>query len=525
MSSHSLTELRDYARSAIKNIIPLDDQSIDEMIQYTLANFKSREAMSNHFLDILGPSDLTFQFVTKFTDMVFGSPSFKPEPVKSISTSVLTPVLKPAEKPASTPIVSKPKSSGIRLVKTKLTNDTGKNNRGRMANNSKKGSTTSEMFDLKPKTVEVQKAKSKEVKKKLDSIEDLDEVLLQLELNENSNSGDIKVCNCNATRHPLFEMYPNCLNCGKIICEREGLQPCSFCGKSLISEDDMQQMKEVITRRKEELEIDTKAGNSKSDTPKLKRKNVMKITLNTPGQNNFKVQEQFYKKLAETEKQKQEIEEQKKEEQKLVEQTKKELDYYKSIHKKDEDLIKAEERLATLLNFQDNGAERTKIIDNASDFDIPSSGGSLWASPIERVLQFKRQQKQQKKMQDADLRRSGRGETMIDVEIQNGKVVFTDKSDEPAFDKDISDDEEIAALQKQANEEKLAQFHKDVQNVYDFDSFDKSLFKPIYKSTEVSNSIDTSMKDIIAELPELGKVVQLGDAETQESQIFNMIGV
>lgn len=521
MSSHSLSQIKQFARNEIKNIIPLDDESIDEMVQYTLSNFKSREDMSNHFLDILGPSDLTFQFISKFSDMLFGSTAIEKKQTEPLvkNTSKTTP------KPAASKLVSiKPKTSGIRLVKTKPLAAADKS-KGRMANNTKGGTTTSEMFDLKPKTVEIQKARNKEVKKKLDSINDLDEVLMQLELNDTSNAGDIRVCNCNATKHPLFEMYPNCLNCGKIICEKEGLQPCSFCGESLITDDDRQQMMEVITRRKEELEADAKAASGKPEASKPKKKNVMKITLNTPGQNNFKVQEQFYKKLAETEKQKQEIEERKKEEEKLVEQTKKELDYYKSVHKKDEELIKAEERLAMLLNFQDNGAERTKIIDNASDFDLPTNGGSLWASPIERVLQFKRQQKQRSKMEEVELKRGGRGQTVMNVEIQNGEVLFTETPDDLNLDDNLSDDEEIKELQKQANEEKLAQFHKEVQNVYDFDAFNKTLFKPVYKSTAIETETNNGDTNMIAELPELGTIVQLGDAESQEEQLINMIGI
>lgn len=519
MSSASLSQIKQFARNEIKNIFPLDDESIDEMISYTLGNFKSREAMSNHFLDILGPSDLTFQFISRFTDMIF-DPKESEKHLETKSTASSS----PSPKSETKKVTNKPKTAGIRLVKTKPVIPADMN-KGRLSSNSKNGTTTSEMFDLKPKTVEMQRLKNKEVKKRLESINDLDEVLMQLELNDNNISNDIRICNCNATKHPLFEMYPNCLNCGKIICEREGLQPCSFCGISLISEYDRQQMMEVINQRKEELEDNAKAVSAKPSTPKSRKKNVMKITLNTPGQNNFKVQEQFYQKLAETEKQRQELEEQKKEEQKLVEQTKKDLDFYKSVHKKDEELIKAEERLAMLLNFQDNGTERTKIIDNASDFDLPTNAGSLWASPIERVLQFKRQQKQRSKMENADLRRSGRGETVLNVEIKDGEIHYTEKPNDLTLDDNLSDDEEIKKLQKQANEEKIAQFNKEVETVYDFDNFNRTLFKPIYKNTETTAVLITPADDLITNLPELGTIVQLGDAETQEEQLINMIGV
>lgn len=529
--SFSLTQIKKFAQNSIKNIIPLDDESIDEMIKYTLSNFKSREAISDHLLDILGPSDEAFKFASTFCDMLFGTANnAKPQTVDKTITAIpdfAKPQVKPTIK-SNKQISNKQKTSGIRLVKSVPVSMLDKNSKGRMANNSSKGSTTSEMFDMKPRNVETQKIKNKEVKKKLDSIKDLDDVLLQLELadSEKNSSEDTRICNCNATRHPLYEMYPNCLYCGKIICAKEGFQPCSFCGHSLISNDERLQMLEIINQQKQDLENEANKVNTISNEPrsKSKKKNVIKITLNSTGQNNFKVQEQFVKQIEKQNQQKKVSEEIKKQEQETLKQNQKDLDYYKAVHKKDGELIKAEERLAMLLSFQDNGAERTKIIDNAADFELPTGCGSLWASPVERILQLKRQQKQQAKLQEQDARRSGRGSTVMDMSINNGKVIFHDRvDDDSSMFKNLSDDEEISQLQKQINVEKLQQFHRDTQNVYDYDNFDKTLIKPVYKGN--LSKIKDSNKDIMADLPELGTVVQLGDVEQQESQLFNMIGV
>jgi DNA repair exonuclease SbcCD ATPase subunit len=524
--SYSLKQIKNFAYESIKNIIPLDEESIDEMITYTLNNFKTREAISNHFLDILGESDLTFQFVSKFCDMLFGST----EEIKSSSMKTFDskPIPQSISKPnvSKPPAKQKPKSSGIRLIKSvpasKMENN---NSKGRMSNNTKNGATTSEMFDMKPTTIETQKIKNKEVKKKLNNIQDLDDVLLQLEIeNSTTKDNDIRICNCNATRHPLYEMYPNCLNCGKIICMKEGFQPCSFCGHSLISSEEKMQMLEIINKEKEDLENQAnKIDNVPKETFKNKKKNVIKISLNTTGQNNFKVQEQFVKQIEQQNKEKRELEEAMKQEKEMIDQNKKDLEYYNSIHKKDDELIKAEERLAMLLNFQEDGAERTKIIDHASDFELPTGGGSLWASPVERILQFKRQQKLQKKIQEKENQRSGRGATVMNMIIQNGEVVFQDKVEDSGLFENISDDEEVTEFQNKVNQEKLQQFQKDVRNVYDFDSFSKTLVKPVYNGHIDESSSET--KEIIADLPVLGTVVQLGDAEQQEDQLFNMIGV
>lgn len=520
--SYSLTQIKKYACDSIKNIIPLDDESVNEMINYTLSNYKTRNDISSHLLDILGPSEASFQFVNTFCNMLLGSSSKhqeeanKPEDMKAVAIG--------AKKAQSVP---KGKITGVRLVKVKQAPSTKSENKGRMANNTRKGTNISEMFDNKPSTVAKTKLKSKEVRKKVESIQELDDLLLQLEISEEKrNTGDVRVCNCNATRHPLFEMYPNCLNCGKIICSKEGLQPCSFCGKSLISDDDKNEMMNVIEIERKALETEADKGPPAPENMPKKKKNVIKITLNNTGQNNFKVQEQLYKQIKSHQTERKELEEARKQEEEVIEQNKRELEYYKSMHKKDEELVKAEERLAMLLNFQDNGAERTKIIDHASDFEVPTGGGSLWASPIERVLQFKRQQKQQKRLQDKELSRSGRGETVLHLSIENGQAVLNDRLNEAdGLDDDLSDDEEIRELKEKLNHEKKLQFNRDIQNVYDPDKFNEKLVKPIYKGTKTSSSSDTDSQAMVSGLPPLGTVVQMGDMEEQENQLFTMVGV
>lgn len=537
-----MNQVRQFARDAIKNIIPLDDESIDEMVQYAIQSFKTREGISNHFLDILGPTEDTFQFVSKFCDMLFGSPKSvkkSPDMAAALSTPSSTPSSnmapvsnltksKPSVKQISNSGNNKSKSNGIRLVKNKVvTASKDSNSKGRMANNSKNGATTSQMFDMTPTNIESQKVKKKEVKKKLENIQELDDVLLELELLDSKEpSNDIRKCNCNATRHPLFEMYPNCLNCGKIICVKEGLQPCSFCGTPLMSSEEKLALKDILTKEKEELEEEKDKKKQKEASNKSKKKNVIKVTLNTPGQNNFKIQEQLHKQIEESWKQEREQAKANKERDEEIDRTRKDMEYYNSIHKKDPELIKAEERLAMLLSFQDNGAERTKIIDHAADFDLPMERGNLWASPMERALQLKRQQKQHKKLEEQEKQRSGRGSTVVEMSIKNGQAVFNDRDDEAGAFENLSDDEEVSELQKKVNSEKLKKFKQEVQNVYDYDSFNKTFHKPVYhKQSDGKNKENEDENRMISQLPELGKVVQLGDAEEQEDQLFTMIGV
>ncbi|KFG84381.1 C2HC5 finger protein [Metarhizium anisopliae] len=76
------------------------------------------------------------------------------------------------------------------------------------------------------------------------ALADLDAAIRALEITTNPTleNGKRKACNCVATRHPLQGAAPNCLSCGKVICMKEGLGPCTFCGSPLLSADEVQAM-------------------------------------------------------------------------------------------------------------------------------------------------------------------------------------------------------------------------------------------------------------------------------------------
>lgn len=84
------------------------------------------------------------------------------------------------------------------------------------------------------------------------ALTDLDSAIRSLEVQTNpsltpSAEDDLRrKCNCMATRHPLLDMAPNCLNCGKIICVKEGLAPCTFCKSPLLDQEDVLRVLRVL---------------------------------------------------------------------------------------------------------------------------------------------------------------------------------------------------------------------------------------------------------------------------------------
>ena len=92
------------------------------------------------------------------------------------------------------------------------------------------------------------------------TIQDLDSAIRALEIQTNpSKTGDpaSRRCDCLATRHPLLAAAPNCLNCGKIICVKEGIGPCTFCGQALLKSEEINSMIRSLKeeRGKEKMDL------------------------------------------------------------------------------------------------------------------------------------------------------------------------------------------------------------------------------------------------------------------------------
>ncbi|KAI0856837.1 C2HC5 finger protein [Xylaria cubensis] len=211
-------------------------------------------------------------------------------------------------------------------------------------------------------------------------LSDLDNAIRTLEMLTNpsqTNDASLRRCNCVAARHPLLVAVPNCLNCGKVICVKEGLGSCTFCGTPLLSSAEVQSIIRELRdeRGKEKMAIDRQAH---------KRAEVSKTpaAFSRPREGQGAVSE------AET---------------------------------------KALEHRDRLLGFQAQNARRTTVRDEAADFDVSGvvagTGGNMWATPEERAQELKRQQKILREMEwnarpDYEKRRQ-----VISIDLVQGKVV------------------------------------------------------------------------------------------------------
>ncbi|OBA16960.1 zf-C2HC5-domain-containing protein [Metschnikowia bicuspidata var. bicuspidata NRRL YB-4993] len=474
---------RAYAISHVGQIIPLDKETCEELVNYTLT--LPDYEMETHLLDLLGPSDETFKLISKFMDLKRTEDELsKMQTEKQTSKAAAKrgssePIPKKSNAPAwsnSEPISSKaPKT---RLLKNKI------------------AVTTSQLADMKPSNKLTNSQAKKAKKKNLDSLADIEAAINDLEVENAKSSFHLdsdsrRVCDCMATRHPLFEVAPNCLNCGKIICSKEGLQPCSSCGRELLSETEKREIIKILRSEKDLMELKSAEPSNKAvqnQPSKLAPKKIKYGT--TPGGNLWKAQDAALKQLEEDAKKQRELEAKEEKERAEVEEQEKELQHYQMSKNKNPELMKAQERLETLLHFQETGAERSKIIDNASDFEMPGvSSGSMWLSPVERALQLKKQQKQLRKSQSKEKARTGRTKKVVEMVIRDGKVKMVEKQviDDEAS---VAEEDEINTLEQTINLDKL--LHEAVlsKNTWDPKKDQEQWEKPVYIPQKVISESD-----------------------------------
>lgn len=486
------SEAIDYAVKQIPQIVPLEEEDVRNLCLQVLGTgdqvTQSMETISEKFLDFLGQSDMAFDFVIEFYRIL--SQEDKPaqeKPNKSASKTVTSPETKRDEhkSPAKKPTTKEtPKVSTGYTLSEKLTGHKSKSNHSSNFKNNKT--------------------------KKANSLKDIDNVIKILELEDTDPDLKRYICNCQGNRHPLFEAAPNCLSCGKLICSMEGMhmKSCSFCGEELISAKERSLILDMLKEEKENIDNGKKDNTSENMQAQKKKKKKEKIYMmsSSMGTNEFQKSDEQLMKMEK------DIERERKRKMVLEnenisndptgdsENTENEIT--------DPELLAAQKRLDTLLHFQDTSAERTKIIDNASDFSM-SDTNNIWGSTKERALMLKKQQRNMKKWEKEERERNGRKDKyVVSLNIgQNGKVTITEAAKEKTLTNnelsDMEDDEleaiisdedeldelkEMRALKNDIYRDKKSKSSSLQQKVWDPEEHLKQFQEPLYM--DLSNGDD-----------------------------------
>ena len=75
-----------------------------------------------------------------------------------------------------------------------------------------------------------------------------------------------------------------------------------------------------------------------------------------------------------------------------------------------------------LLQFQAQNARRTKVVDEAADFETPNVASTLWMSPAQRALALKKQQRIQRELEQKARPEWETKKTVMSLDIKGGKV-------------------------------------------------------------------------------------------------------
>ncbi|CAG8543282.1 9558_t:CDS:2, partial [Paraglomus brasilianum] len=233
---------------------------------------------------------------------------------------------------------------------------------------------------------------------------------------DNSKQTERVACDCQAIRHPLLTIAPNCLNCGKIICEFEGIGPCTYCGVPVLSRE--QQLELTRQSKKQKQAKNQQPRKNKTSTGGTVRYAAM-VSGNMLQRNDQWVDLGTDK---EEEKRLQQIQEERR--------------------------LAAERHKDKLLEFDRQDSRRTKIIDERSDFVLPGDGINQWLTLKERDELAKKQEANLKKLETPAYRQ--RAVMTIDAVTRRVTVERIDTSIELEPPDSKATDEPIAKKNGQA---------------------------------------------------------------------------
>jgi hypothetical protein len=435
--------LETWALPQIRRLLPIDDDSLKEVIAYSAS--LPKDTAAEHLKNLLGDSAQALEFISTFNtrrqapatsappprpqeDLTAGVPKpshrqkkkkndfnrlpevRRPEDYGNVTGAYLkkseddyirsrSSSKQRKEPQLASTLALDPTPAALQVPATGSTNNSNVPSRtstpklppsaaGRLISDSKPTSRSTSPA-AKPSKTKVTITGGTPMHGQSQALTDLESAIRELEMQTNPSlaltpeQNAKRKCQCMAQRHPLLEASPNCLNCGKIICVKEGLGPCTFCGTPLLSGAEIQSMIRILReeRGKEKQEANN-AAHRKAEVSKMPRPFSGGSSLNTPAASTPATSDSE----AET-------------------------------------LAKAKVHRDKLLAFQAQNAKRTRIHDEAADFETTTAGLNMWASPAERAMQLKKQQKVLREQEWNARPEWEKRKVVASIDLVGGKVV------------------------------------------------------------------------------------------------------
>ncbi|KAI8331035.1 putative zinc finger motif, C2HC5-type-domain-containing protein [Chlamydoabsidia padenii] len=393
--------MENWAIDQLGMFLGFDPETLKTQVMPYLMSFDSPTTLSEHLQDMLGTNEDTINFIQRFVQQ-----RFPPQPAsvsqkkkqqqqqpkqqtyaKSASSSSSSSASNHRQQEPSSHFPSLPPNTNQTTswpgnMTVYMKNKDGDHTSSKSNKNKKTSATHSQGGENGSLVSDrLEKKKNKNNNNNSNNMT-LETALKELDINVNQG-GKRKVCNCQATKHDLLTIAPNCLNCGKIICVMEGIGPCSFCGTPVLSKE--QQISLIADAKKKRSE-----QKQQQHRQLQQERKAAKATSTTSGGYASKVSGEIVSK------------------------------YIFDQQVEDEQRQRAESHKEKLLEFQRTSAQRSTVIDQATDFTLPTDQSNPWLTQQERAMQLKKQQANMKRLEGG---RTGQRRVLtIDIGSKQAKV-------------------------------------------------------------------------------------------------------
>ncbi|CAO3629328.1 unnamed protein product [Mucor hiemalis] len=385
--------LESWATDKLSVFLGFDPETLQQQILPYLMSSNSPDAFAEQLMDMVGTSEEALAFIQEFTERRFQPKVEKALPLKPASP----PPPPPPQQQQHVETISRTESEGLfpslpsnqqpyekcgQLISIKV-DRLRKSKKGKNKAQETNDLRNAAILTSEPKQAPSAAATAKKEKKKAKNEMTLEAALKELDIKAEQPGKKRKPCQCQATKHPLLTAAPNCLSCGKIICTAEGVGPCTFCEAPVLSKE--QQVALIAEAKRKRAEQKQQVNQPK------------KISAGGGGG-----MPAYASKLGGG-------------------------NVLASFYEEEENRLKAESHKEKLLEFQRTSAQRSTVIDQATDFELPTDQPNFWLSPQERALLIKKQQSNLRKLERKG-QSSKRKVMTIDVHSKQVKMQDVDTS-------------------------------------------------------------------------------------------------
>ncbi|KAI8368084.1 putative zinc finger motif, C2HC5-type-domain-containing protein [Blakeslea trispora] len=419
-----MSSLESWAVDKLSVFLGFDSETIETQILPFLMSSDSPDRFAEQLMEMVGTSEDALSFIQEFTERRFQPkkiPITETAPVRAEPVNTKTSAQKEPQEESSFPSLPKNQQSYETMWPANINVHQKKEDDYfaglRKVKKSKNKLQVNATKELRAAAFPSEHTAPKKEKPKKSKEMTLEAALKELDIKAEQPGKKRKPCQCQATKHPLLAAAPNCLSCGKIICTSEGVGPCTFCGSPVLSKEQQVALIAEAKRKRTEAKQQQNASSSKRAPSGPNTTSAYASKAGGSGNSLFNSP-------------------------------------YQSDND-DQNRINAEMHKEKLLEFQRTSAQRSTVIDQATDFELPTDQSNPWLTPQERALLLKKQQSNLKRIERKSQAGSNRHKVMT-IDVQTKQVRVQDAETSSSSDEETEPVKKMTLSSKKQEEDKAS---------------------------------------------------------------------